>query len=154
MTASKIQSRPNSFLTSSAATPRNSAFAAYSNPDQLRRNVSGTKRCLFGKPDSIETKRLYEESVQQDRQRFISRYGFDTVTGQPAKHSISSHSSSSTSSSSYSLRSSPTREYCRPNEVTRNGLCKDDPRKYCTRQQQQQQNTSIDLYSKYGKRQC
>lgn len=148
MTASKIQSRPNSFLTSSAATPRNSAFATYSNPDQLRRNVSGTKRCLFGKPDSAETKRLYDESVQHDRQRFISRYGFDTMTGQPAKHqSISSSSTmaSSSSSSSSTLRSSPTREYYRPNE---------DSRKPFTRQQQQQQKNSIDLFSKYGKRQC
>lgn len=152
MTASKIQSRPNNFLTTTAATPRNSAVAAYSNPEQLRRNVSGTKRCLFGKPDPNETKRLYEESVQQERQRCISRYGFDTMTGQPVRHSISSQSAAGSSSSS---RSSPTREYCRPSEGTNKGLCRDESKKPYTKQQpHQQQKSSIDLHSKYGKRQC
>lgn len=140
MTASKI-SRPNSFLTTSAATPRNGAFDNYRNPSQQPQNVSRTKRCLFGIPDPNETKRLYNESVQQDRQRFISRFNFDTVTGQPARSS-SSISSSSSSSSSYS-RSSPSRDYSRP---------VDDSKKPYTRQQQQK--SSIDLSGKYGKRQC
>ncbi|EAT42519.1 AAEL005948-PA [Aedes aegypti] len=81
MTASKI-SRPNSFLGSSAATPRNSSFDNYRS--QVPQNVNRTKRCLFGMPDSNETKRLYNESVQQDRQRFIQRYNFDTVADLPS----------------------------------------------------------------------
>lgn len=129
MTASKI-SRPNSFLGSSAATPRNSSFDNYRS--QVPQNVNRTKRCLFGIPDSNETKRLYNESVQQDRQRFIQRYNFDTVAGQPVRSS--SMISSSSSSSSSSSRSSPSREYCRPNEAK--GLGKDDSKKPYTRQQQ------------------
>lgn len=116
MTASKVQPRPNSFLSASTAAPQNGALASYGNANHLQRS---TKRCLFGKPDSAETKRLYDESVQQDRNRFISRYGFDTVTGQPVGNSsISSYPSSSSSSA---LRRSPTREYSgRPNEATNN----------------------------------
>ncbi|KXJ77950.1 hypothetical protein RP20_CCG006063 [Aedes albopictus] len=117
MTASKI-SRANSFLGTSAATPRNSSFDNYRS--QVPQNVNRTKRCLFGVPDSNETKRLYQESVQQDRQRFMNRYNFDIVTGQPGKNSSMISSSSSSSSS----RSSPTREY------------KDDSKKPYTRQQQ------------------
>lgn len=138
MTASKI-SRPNNFLGTSAATPRNGAFDNYRNPSQLPQNVNRTKRCLFGKPDSNESKRLYNESVQQDRQRFINQYGFDTVTGQPVKSSSSISSSSSSSTS----RNSPSRDYSRPI---------DDSKKPYTRQQQQK--SSIDLPGKYGKRQC
>lgn len=114
MTASKVQPRPNSFLSASTAAPQNGTLSTYGNANHLQRN---TKRCLFGRPDPTETKRLYDESVQQDRQRFIAQYRFDTVTGQPVgTSSISSHSSSSSSSSA--LRRSPTREYSgRPNEV-------------------------------------
>lgn len=128
MTASKI-SRPNSFLSSSAVTPRNGAFDNYRNPSQLPQNVNSTKRCLFGTPDSNETKRLYNESVEQSRQRFISRYGFDTVTGQPVRSSSSiSSSSSSSAAAASSSRNSPTRDYSRPI---------DESKKPYTRQQQQ-----------------
>lgn len=112
MTASKVQPRPNSFLSASTAAPQNGALASH-----FQRN---TKRCLFGKPDSAETKRLYDESVQQDRDRFITRYRFDTVTGQPVGNSsISSYPSSSSSAST--SRRSPTREYSgRTNEAANN----------------------------------
>lgn len=134
MTASKIQSHPNTYLTSAASTPRNNTITAYNNPGQARRFVCGAKRNLFGKPDPIETKRLYDESVQQDRQRFMSRFGYDTVAGKFVNHSsISSHSSSSSAATS-SLRGSPTRDHCRSNETANKGLCKDDPRKPYTRQ--------------------
>lgn len=115
MTASKVQPRPNSFLSASTAAPQNSALASYGNANHFQRN---TKRCLFGRPDPAETKRLYDESVQQDRDRFIARYRFDTVTGQPVGNSsISSYPSSSSSA----LRRSPTREYSgRPNEAANN----------------------------------
>lgn len=119
MTASKVQPRPNSFLSASTAAPQNGALASYGNAAHLQRN---TKRCLFGRPDPAETKRLYDESVQQDRQRFITQYRFDTVTGQPVgSSSISSYPSSSSSSSS-ALRRSPTREYSigRSNEAANN----------------------------------
>ncbi|XP_039448745.1 uncharacterized protein LOC120427879 [Culex pipiens pallens] len=117
MTASKVQPRPNSFLSASTAAPQNGALASYGNAAHLQRN---TKRCLFGRPDPAETKRLYDESVQQDRQRFITQYRFDTVTGQPVgSSSISSYPSSSSSSA---LRRSPTREYSsgRSNEAANN----------------------------------
>lgn len=116
MTASKVQPRPNSFLSASTAAPQNGALASYGNAAHLQRN---TKRCLFGRPDPAETKRLYDESVQQDRQRFITQYRFDTVTGQPVGgSSISSYPSSSSST----LRRSPTREYSsgRSNEAANN----------------------------------
>lgn len=102
MTASEI-SRPSSFLSTSAATPRSGAFNNYRNPSQLPQNVNRTKRCLFGKPDSNETRRLYNESLQQSRQRIISQYGFDTATGQPIRSSLPISTSSSRNSPSRDL---------------------------------------------------
>lgn len=102
MTASEI-SRSSSFLSTSAATPRSGAFNNYRNPSQLPQNVNRTKRCLFGKPDSNETRRLYNESLQQSRQRLISQYGFDTATGQPIRSSLPISSSSSRNSPSRDL---------------------------------------------------
>ncbi|KFB41139.1 AGAP013540-PA-like protein [Anopheles sinensis] len=41
---------------------------------------SSTKRCLIGRPDPIETKRICDQNFQDERQRSIARYKFDTLT--------------------------------------------------------------------------
>lgn len=41
--------------------------------------VQSTRRCLFGRPDPIQNKRIYENAINNDRNRCIERYGFDPV---------------------------------------------------------------------------
>ncbi|XP_058117134.1 leucine-rich repeat and calponin homology domain-containing protein 2-like [Anopheles ziemanni] len=41
---------------------------------------SSTRRCLLGRPDPTETRRIYDQNIQDERQRSIARYGFDTHT--------------------------------------------------------------------------
>ncbi|KAJ6637920.1 hypothetical protein Bhyg_10651 [Pseudolycoriella hygida] len=42
-------------------------------------SVQRTRRCLFGRPDPDQNKRIYENSVNNERNRCIERYGFDPV---------------------------------------------------------------------------
>lgn len=42
-------------------------------------SVQRTRRCLFGRPDPDQNKRIYETSADNERNRFIERYGFDPV---------------------------------------------------------------------------
>lgn len=39
--------------------------------------VSGFKRCLFGKCDPEDTRKLLEEQYQLDQKRFLAKFGFD-----------------------------------------------------------------------------
>lgn len=41
------------------------------------------KRCLFGSPDPLETRRLLEEQFLADREMMIRKYGFDILTSRP-----------------------------------------------------------------------
>lgn len=48
----------------------------------VRPNISSiqrTRRCLFGRSDPDQNKRIYENSVNNERNRCIERYGFDPV---------------------------------------------------------------------------
>ncbi len=48
----------------------------------VRPNVSSihrTRRCLFGRSDPEQNKRIYENSANNERNRCIERYGFDPV---------------------------------------------------------------------------
>lgn len=38
------------------------------------------KKCLFGPPDPLETRRLFEEQCLADRQLMLRKYGFDILT--------------------------------------------------------------------------
>uniref|UniRef100_A0A182QR01 Uncharacterized protein n=1 Tax=Anopheles farauti TaxID=69004 RepID=A0A182QR01_9DIPT len=54
---------------------------------------SATKRTLFGRPDPIETKRIYDEHEKAERQRALNRYGFDPYTGRGLTTAASSSAS-------------------------------------------------------------
>ncbi|XP_030766432.1 uncharacterized protein LOC115890364 [Sitophilus oryzae] len=41
---------------------------------------SSTKRCLFGKANSDDTKKLLQEQYLQDQERFFKKFGFDIKT--------------------------------------------------------------------------
>lgn len=48
----------------------------------VRPNISSiqrTRRCLFGRSDPDQNKRIYENSANNERNRCIERYGFDPV---------------------------------------------------------------------------
>ncbi|CAG9762243.1 unnamed protein product [Ceutorhynchus assimilis] len=45
-----------------------------------RKRPSVFKKCLFGKSDPDDTKRMLEEQYGLDQQRFFSRFGFDIET--------------------------------------------------------------------------
>ena len=88
MTASKIQSRPNTIYNSinSISTSPTSRALGYSTvtvvdvASRLRSNSVTPRRCLFGAPSPGDAQRLYNEQVERDRQRFINRYQFDVMT--------------------------------------------------------------------------
>ncbi|KAG4077781.1 hypothetical protein HA402_011210 [Bradysia odoriphaga] len=50
-------------------------FMRYVRPVSVQR----TRRCLFGRPDPDQNKRIYENAANNERNRCIERYGFDPV---------------------------------------------------------------------------
>lgn len=48
---------------------------------------SGAKRCLFGKPDSMEIQRKYEEIHKEEMKRQEKRWGFNFETETPTENS-------------------------------------------------------------------
>lgn len=50
-------------------------FMRYVRPVSVQR----TRRCLFGRPDPDQNKRIYENAANNERSRCIERYGFDPV---------------------------------------------------------------------------
>ncbi|KAJ9600777.1 hypothetical protein L9F63_001057, partial [Diploptera punctata] len=53
--------------------------------DQFNNNLKkrSPKRCLFGSPDPLETKKLLEEQFIADREMMIRKYNFDILTSRP-----------------------------------------------------------------------
>lgn len=45
-----------------------------------KKSSSGIKKCLFGKADSDDTRRMLEEQYVLDQQRFFNKFGFDIDT--------------------------------------------------------------------------
>ena len=52
--------------------------------DQLNNNMKiRSKRCLFGSPDPLDTKKLLEEQFMSDRDMMLRKYNFDILTSRP-----------------------------------------------------------------------
>lgn len=51
----------------------------YVRPNISSSSVQRTRRCLFGRSDPEQNKRIYENSANNERNRCIERYGFDPV---------------------------------------------------------------------------
>ena len=53
--------------------------------DQFNNNLKkrSPKRCLFGSPDPLVTKKLLEEQFIADREMMIRKYNFDILTSRP-----------------------------------------------------------------------
>lgn len=44
------------------------------------------KRCLFGPPDPLENRRLFEEQFLADRELMLRKYSFDILTSRPVRN--------------------------------------------------------------------
>lgn len=51
-----------------------------------------TRRCLFGPPDQDELQKIWKRNLETERQRMLSKYGFDVKTEKFVGHGVTSQS--------------------------------------------------------------
>lgn len=71
-------------------TNNNNNYSFVENYINLKRRKRGTvvPRCLFGVPDPIQTEKLFQEEMQREREKLLTRYGVDITKRNAARRLV------------------------------------------------------------------